>query len=117
MILDPERLYEGRELGEGNTVDSKELMALTGATYRQIDYWCRQGYIQPVGDGTPGSGHRRRFNTTIIDKVKLITRISQAFERPNSPLKHIVDHYDEGVYDLGDGIHLTWDVIEIERES
>lgn len=107
---------EGRNPSEFETISSVELQELTGASYRQIDYWCRQGYIQPVGDGTPGTGQRRRFDPAIVRKVKLITKISKAFERPNSPLGQIADRYEDGEFDMGDGVYLTWDVIEIERE-
>jgi hypothetical protein len=98
-------------------ISSPELVELSGASYRQIDYWCSQG-ILPVIDGknTPGSGGRRHFHKGIVDKVKLLVKISKAFSRDNSPLQYIMDHYDEGEFDLGDGVYLTWDVIEIERE-
>lgn len=109
--------YEGRSGADEVTVDSKELVELTGATYRQIDYWCSQGYIVPVGDGNPGSGRRRRFNRSVVDRVKLVVRIATAFSRANSPLGAIFENYDEESIDLGNGIHLTWDIIEIERDT
>jgi hypothetical protein len=107
--------YEGRDPREVDTVDSKELMALTGATYRQIDYWCSQGYIQAVGGGSPGSGNRRRFSKSVVAKVKLVVRVSNAFSRGNSPLGAIFEHYEDESVDLGHGIHLTWDLVEVEE--
>lgn len=29
-----------------------------GISFRQLDYWCRRGYLKPIGDGE-GSGHPR----------------------------------------------------------
>lgn len=107
---------EGRSPAEQETLNSKELTELVGITYRQLDYWCRQGYIHPIGNDTPGSGKQRRFSPAILPKVKLIAKISKAFERDNSPLGQIAEHYDEGEFNMGDGVYLTWDVIEIERE-
>lgn len=108
---------EGRGPGSQDTIDSKELVMLTGATYRQIDYWCRQGIIFPVGEGTPGSGNRRQFDKSLIDRIKLVVKISAAFSRDNSPMKYILEHYEDGEFNMGDGVYLTWDVIEIERDT
>ena len=107
---------EGRGFGEQDTVSSRELCELTGASYRQIDYWCREGIIHAVTDDTPGSGKQRRFAKDLIDKVKLVVKISNAFDRKNSPMKFIVEHYADGEFNMGEGVYLTWDVIEIERE-
>jgi MerR HTH family regulatory protein len=44
---------------------SGEVSTLTGATYRQIDYWASRGMLGPrqgKGDGRPGSGWRRGFS-------------------------------------------------------
>jgi hypothetical protein len=107
---------EGRSPTEQETISSTELITLTGATYRQIDYWCQQGYIHPIGNDTPGSGKHRRFNPTVVNKVKLIVKISKAFDRGNSPLGRIAECYEDGEFNMGDGVYLTWDVVEIERE-
>lgn len=119
-MTDNEGLSLPRDPTYGNSVQdgivtSRELCSLTDATYRQIDYWCRQGILEPAGKGTPGTGNRRMFNASLVDKVRLLVKISKAFERENSPLKRVAEHYEDGVIDLGAGIYLTWDVIEIER--
>ena len=36
------------------------IMKATGATHRQIDHWCRRGYIRPVNPDE-GSGRGRAF--------------------------------------------------------
>lgn len=42
---------------------TRDVCALTGLTYRQIDYWTREGAIAPEhSDGVPGSGHPRHWS-------------------------------------------------------
>jgi len=40
-------------------ISTRELCDLTGITYRQADYWIRQGYLRCLNPGQ-GSGTRRR---------------------------------------------------------
>jgi hypothetical protein len=42
------------------TITASELIAASGVTYRQVDFWCRAGYLKP---STParGFGSVRRF--------------------------------------------------------
>jgi len=42
------------------TLTTRQLCDLAGITYRQADYWCRQGYLLTCGPTEPGSGHHRR---------------------------------------------------------
>lgn len=42
-------------------VTSYELVDEAQISYRQLDYWCRTGLLQPLEAATPGSGHLRRF--------------------------------------------------------
>lgn len=45
-------------------------MMLTGASYRQIDYWIRAGYLGDEAMARPhGSGHPRRFTWADRDQV------------------------------------------------
>src|SRR5690242_11820245 len=37
---------------------SLDQMLATGVSYRQIDYWCRQGYLKPL-TASPGKGAGR----------------------------------------------------------
>jgi hypothetical protein len=39
---------------------TRQLCNLAGITYRQADYWTRQGYLRTCGPAEPGSGHHRR---------------------------------------------------------
>jgi DNA-binding transcriptional MerR regulator len=42
-----------------------DLLRMTGLTYRQLDYWVRQGYLQP-DNPEPGSGVNRKWSTLEI---------------------------------------------------
>jgi DNA-binding transcriptional MerR regulator len=46
-------------------MNSAEAMSRSGATYRQLDYWTRQGLLKPVG-GT-GSGSVRDWSRVEVD--------------------------------------------------
>ena len=49
---------------------AREVCALTGVSYRQLDYWCRRGYAAAsIGDGW-GSGSARRFNDADLARVR-----------------------------------------------
>lgn len=53
------------------TYTSMEAAELTGLTYRQIDYWSRQGYITPLVEAT-GTGSRRRFSAAQVDRLQVV---------------------------------------------
>jgi DNA-binding transcriptional MerR regulator len=46
-------------------------MAMTGATKRQLDFWCLKGYIRPVRGG--GRNGATRYFT--VDEVLVIHRV------------------------------------------
>lgn len=48
------------------TYSTMRLVELTGATYRQLDWWCRCGYLPDMADG---SGSRREFTTAELDLI------------------------------------------------
>lgn len=45
-------------------ISTRELCDLVGLTYRQADYWVRQGYLTPTVATSGGSGIPRRFTVT-----------------------------------------------------
>ena len=63
---------------DDDMVSTVEVCRLTGATYRQVDWWCRTGRIpgQPSGAAT-GSGHRRRWTPDQIVRVLTLMRASR----------------------------------------
>lgn len=56
---------------------SVDLMRLTGATYRQVDYWSRVGYLRPP-EPTPGSGAQRVFSPTEVQVAYLMVALTNA---------------------------------------
>lgn len=57
--------------------NSQMVIEQTGISYRQLDYWCRQGWLTPsVLDGH-GSGNRRLFSA---DDVKTTRGLAEAAE-------------------------------------
>ncbi len=59
-------------------IKKKELMVRTDLTERQLDYWCRQQVIVPIGAVCPGSGFNREFDEDIVDRVKLLVKLSKS---------------------------------------
>ena len=58
-------------LTDEGTLNSIEVAALVGVSYRILDHWLRQGYISLACPQTPGSGNRRTWTTDEIEAVKL----------------------------------------------
>ncbi len=92
------------------SIDIKELVIRTGATLRQLDLWIAKRAISPLGDPHPGSGYIREFDESIVDRVKLMVFISNAFDNRLSvkTLKQIYNCFDAGSIELADGIVLRW---------
>jgi DNA-binding transcriptional MerR regulator len=57
------------------TYTSMQVVSMTGCTYRQLDWWCRQGHI-PGQEGVTGSGNRRAFTTAQVKRVRLLLKAS-----------------------------------------
>lgn len=56
---------------------------IPGITYRQLDYWCRRGYVTPsaaprlwrgelANPSTPGSGHHRMFTDADVARLRRV---------------------------------------------
>ncbi len=92
------------------TIGTIALMRETGASHRQIDYWCSADVISPVGNPNPGSGNHREFDKDIVGRITLLVKVSKAFGHGlrGNTLKKIYDAYDEGYVDLGDGFIFMW---------
>lgn len=51
--------------------------AVGDATYRQIDYWVRRGWLRPIGAAAPGSGVPRVFppeELAVADRMARLVR-------------------------------------------
>lgn len=53
------------------TFTSKQAAQLTGITYRQLDYWTRQGYITPIVEAD-GPGSRRRWSLEQVERLCIV---------------------------------------------
>lgn len=54
-----------------------EVIAETGATYRQLDYWVRSGYLRP-DPALPGSGRFRAWPDKEIVIAREMIRLTEA---------------------------------------
>jgi DNA-binding transcriptional MerR regulator len=51
---------------------SQQVCAMTGVTYRQLDYWTRTGLVHPSLCEARGSGSRRRWTDEDVAQVRKI---------------------------------------------
>ncbi len=59
-------------------VTSVEIQKRVGITYKKVDYWTRQGYLQTwLSDPTPGSGSRRQYADAEMDVARLMKFLSE----------------------------------------
>lgn len=56
----------------GARMRTPDVSRLTGATYRQLDYWDRQGYVTPSLRAAAGSGAQREYSPADIAAVARI---------------------------------------------
>jgi MerR HTH family regulatory protein len=61
------------------TFPSEETARLAGISYRQLDYWCREGALGPELQRPLGSGRRRRFTAQDLTALRAVRRASEAF--------------------------------------
>lgn len=98
---------------DASTVTAREFCEMTGASYRQIDYWIRNNVFFPVtGTGT-GSGVHRQFNANDVGPVTTLVIISNNLKGSLTTeiLSQVFDAYDDGVLYLGDGLELRWEIL------
>lgn len=55
-------------------VNGAQMAALTGITYRRIDFWTRAGYLAPTA-ASPGSGHQRVYPASEVTIALLMVRL------------------------------------------
>ena len=83
-------------------MNSYELAAATGISYRQLDYWIHQGLFP----GTlPGSGRRRDFSDDDVGLAHMMAKLVKAGIKPAS-----ASRYAAALLDTGE-VQLAWDVM------
>jgi DNA-binding transcriptional MerR regulator len=70
---------------------TREVVEMTGATYRQIDYWCRTGLI-PGHTESVGSGRRRRFTEQDVKRARLVLLASRLSNQPLEKVVAMLEH-------------------------
>lgn len=58
-----------------NGFSRSTVMKAADITYRQLDYWARQGVVTPSIRSATGSGSQRRWSFTDILELKLIKKL------------------------------------------
>jgi DNA-binding transcriptional MerR regulator len=51
---------------------SLQVCAVAHVSYRQLDYWTREGLLPEHADPMPGSGRQRRYSRKDMDRVLAI---------------------------------------------
>lgn len=63
---------------------SEDLTAQAGITYRQLDYWCREGLLE--FEGGESSGRDRFFEPREMEVAALLGRLSRLGLSPSSDI-------------------------------
>lgn len=87
---------------------SLDQILATGVSYRQVDHWCRQGYLKPL-QATPGSGYARIWPAVERDVALLITRLQAAGVELATAARIARSLADSGSnrVDLGGGVFIS----------
>lgn len=59
-----------------------QIIAATGATFRQLDYWARARFVEPVVPAS-GSGTQRRWSLDNACQAAALQRLSEAGTQVN----------------------------------
>ena len=70
-----------REPGLTRGSEVEQLLLLTGVTYRQLDYWAREGYLHPETPAS-GPGYQRAWPSTERAVAIRLARLVRAGVRP-----------------------------------
>lgn len=62
----------------------------TGCSYRQLDYWSRNGVLVPEIVEGQGSGTRRAYSAADVERARVVRAVSE-LGAPGPVLKRIVD--------------------------
>lgn len=77
------------------TVGQQTLRELAGITYRQLDWWCRQGWLR---DNAEGPGSSRSFNATdvrVATALKKLREVGCGGEILAEASQNLYDYFDK----------------------
>lgn len=66
---------ESHEGDPRRLISTPEMCDLSGATFRQLDYWARAGLLVPTAEAR-GSGTRRGYSTNQVGRATALTAVS-----------------------------------------
>jgi DNA-binding transcriptional MerR regulator len=99
-----------------DVLSTRDVSDLSGATYRQIDYWCRMGLVCPSVRESTGSGAARLFSRADVLAVRLV-KVLVANHLDHDVIRAALDHdltrasflwVQEAIVGKGD----AWDLLE-----
>lgn len=76
---------------------SDQVVKVTGITYRQLDHWCRMGYVDLL-NRTPGSGSPRHFTDAQLSHLATVKALVDAGinTRTAAHIAHNTPQYEHG---------------------
>lgn len=82
-------------------------LAAEGVSYRQLDYWCRQGYLRVPGNGT---GNRRQWSATELQVAERMAKLVKVgFTVPAAAeIARQTVNADAAMITLTPGVHLVF---------
>lgn len=89
-------------------------MLATGATYRQLDYWARRGWLT---SDNPGSGHARRWTPRDRAVAHLMVRLGETGLRTDVAARVAADAADHGIasYSSEWGVTIMWRPMPVDQ--
>lgn len=102
------------------TTPTMDVVKQTGATYRQLDYWTRSGYVTPAQaqtqhadprpiaeKATPGSGHTRLWDDAEIAVIFIMVGLTSWGLAPAAAAHAARLLVTVGVADVAPGVRLA----------
>lgn len=103
--VDERPTYAAQDTLPNGWVNTAQIAALIGCTYRKLDYWTRAGYLRPVTADTPGSGHQRAYPLAELEVARLMWALVSDGLLPDAAHRVARELLDRGTTTLG-GIRL-----------
>ncbi len=97
----------------GPAYTDSQVRALTGITYRQLDYWTRTGRVTASRHVTSGHGDPRLYSSDDVMRIAVLARMLDAGLSLAAADRHISTVLAEGTVALGRQVSLTVDVEQL----
>lgn len=97
---------------------SSDDMLAAGITYRQLDHWCKTGYLRPAV-ASPGSGYQRKFPPQEFQVARLMVLLVAVGVEPAAAARAAREGVENGQpYGLlSDDIAVIWKPHANQEES